>query len=130
MKNKPPFKTRAAAFARRMKNEISALLLYLKSGNTAPAAKIVAAIAVAYALSPIDLIPDFIPILGYLDDALVLPGLIWLAVRLIPPEEMQRCREAAGAKESGVKKRNWLYALPVAAIWALVLLAVFLKMRS
>ena len=52
---------------------------------------------VAYALSPIDLIPDFIPVLGYLDDVLLLPGLIWLTIKLLPPDVLQECRSQADA---------------------------------
>ena len=55
-------------------------------------AKALAIATVAYAVSPIDLIPDFIPILGFVDDAILLPGLIWLTVKLIPDEVMADCR--------------------------------------
>ena len=69
------------------------------------AAKLLGAFVVAYALSPIDLIPDFMPVLGYLDDVLLLPGLIWLAIRLLPPDVLLQCRDRADAfMTSGARK--------------------------
>ena len=58
-------------------------------------AKALALFVVAYALSPLDLIPDFIPVIGYLDDLLLLPGLIWLTIRLLPDEVLADCRRQA-----------------------------------
>ncbi len=75
----------------------------------------------AYALSPIDLIPDFIPVLGYLDDLLLLPGLAALTIRLIPAEVFARCRVQAQGMWEGGRPKKWYYALPVAAVWLLVL---------
>ena len=69
---------------RQLKNDIPAVFLSLKDPDTPLTAKLLAGITVAYALSPIDLIPDFIPVIGYLDDILLLPLLITLTVRLIP----------------------------------------------
>ena len=70
-------------------------------------------------LSPIDLIPDFIPILGYVDDLLLLPGLIWLAIRLIPAPVLQQCRDQADLwiKSSGGKPASRIGAVLVVAIW-------------
>ena len=81
--------------ARKLKRRIWALFLAWKDPVTPVYAKIVIAVTVAYALSPIDLIPDFIPILGVLDDLIILPLLIALAVRLIPPEVSARTRREA-----------------------------------
>lgn len=105
--------------AMRLKADIPALLLAMKHPDTPLAAKALAAAAVCYALSPVDLIPDFIPVLGYLDDLLLLPGLIALSVRLIPPGVLEQCRaESAGLGKTG---KNRLFAIPVVLIWAAVL---------
>ena len=77
---------------------------------------------VAYALSPIDLILDFIPVLGYVDDVLLLPGLIWLAVRLIPASVLAECRERADAwmQSSGSRPTSRWGAALVVAVWIAV----------
>lgn len=84
------------------------------------AVKVLGAFVVAYALSPIDLIPDFIPVVGYLDDVVLLPGLIWIAIRLLPPEVLQACRaqaDASIASGSG-KPVSRVGAVVVVSIWA------------
>ncbi|MGH8354656.1 MAG: YkvA family protein, partial [Pseudomonas sp.] len=73
-------------WARALQREVIALWFCSKHPATPLAAKLLALAVVAYALSPIDLIPDFIPLLGYLDDLLLLPLGLWLALRLTPPE--------------------------------------------
>jgi uncharacterized membrane protein YkvA (DUF1232 family) len=78
---------------------------------------------VAYALSPIDLIPDFIPVLGYVDDVLLLPALIWFAVRLLPDHVVQECRAHAEewiAKEK-MKPTSYAGAAAIVVLWAAVL---------
>lgn len=82
-------------WARSLKKDVITLYLVLKHPKTPILAKVVAAIVVGYALSPIDLIPDFIPIFGYLDDLILLPLGIMLAVSLIPPQILQTCRHEA-----------------------------------
>ncbi len=76
------------AWARRIKRDVVALWLAARDSRVPVAAKVVAGIVAAYALSPIDLIPDFIPILGYLDDLILVPLGIALAVRMIPAAVM------------------------------------------
>ena len=88
-----------------------------------------AALTVAYALSPIDLVPDFIPVLGYLDDVLLLPAMIALTVKWIPKDLYHRCQaEAEGMWENGKPKR-WYYAIPILLFWILligvILVAIF-----
>lgn len=113
--------------ANKLKTDIPAVFIAMKKRGTPVAAKIIAGLAVAYALSPIDLIPDFIPVLGYLDDIIVLPVLVTLAIRMIPPELFAECRkEAKGLWPNGRPKR-WYYAVPIAFIWLLI---VFLIVRA
>jgi len=83
--------------ANALKTYILALFIAMKRKDTPIVAKIFAGITVAYALSPIDVVPDFIPVLGYLDDLIILPLLATLAIRLIPNEIMEICKaESAG----------------------------------
>ncbi len=79
-----------------LKQEIYALYLAYRDPRTPWAARILAAAVVAYAFSPLDLIPDFVPVLGYLDDLVLVPLGIALALRLIPPDVLTDCRERAG----------------------------------
>ena len=82
-------------WARRIKRDGVTLWFACKSPQTPWYAKALGAFVVAYALSPIDLIPDFIPVLGYVDDVLLLPALIWLTVRLLPPDVLADSRKQA-----------------------------------
>ena len=96
-----------------VKQKISQVYIALISKQTPWYAKVVAALAVGYALSPIDLIPDFIPVLGYLDDILILPILISICIKLIPKEIWDSYEEKAKAIWENGKPKNWLYALPI-----------------
>jgi Uncharacterized conserved protein len=107
--------------AKQLKTDIPAVFLCLRSKDTPFSAKILAGITICYALSPIDLIPDFIPILGYLDDIIILPALIALTIRLIPRDSFERYREEAKGMWSKGKPKKWYYALPIVAIWLLVI---------
>ena len=109
------------ARARRLKTDIPAVFIALKRKETPVIAKVIAALAVAYALSPIDLIPDFIPVIGFLDDALILPGLVALTVKMIPPEVFAECRREAEGMWRGGKPKKWYYALPIVLIWCLLI---------
>ncbi|WPH23184.1 YkvA family protein [Variovorax paradoxus] len=110
---------RIRQWASRIKRDAVTLWFAYRHPGTPWFAKLLAAFVVAYALSPIDLIPDFIPVLGYLDDALLLPGLIWLNIRLIPADVLEECRERADLwmKEQGTKPRSIAGAVLVLAIW-------------
>ena len=113
--------------AKQLKTDIPAVFLALKRKETPLLAKLLAGLTIAYALSPIDLIPDFIPVLGYLDDLIILPAMVALTVRLIPATVMAECRaEAEGLWKNG-KPIKWYYALPIVLIWLLV---VFLIVRA
>ena len=106
---------------KKLKTDIPAIFLALKDKETPIAAKLVAAVTVAYALSPIDLIPDFIPVLGYLDDVILLPALVALTVRLIPKETMETNRKLAEGLWKNGKPKKWYYAVPIVLIWLLVI---------
>ena len=113
--------------AKKLKMEIPTVFLALKDQDAPILAKIFASITVVYALSPIDLVPDFIPVLGYLDDVILLPMLAALTIRLIPEDIMERNRrEAEGLWESG-KPKKWYYAIPVVLFW-IVIIVLILKM--
>ena len=112
--------------AGKLKTDLPALFLALKDRETPVLAKVFAGIAVAYALSPVDLIPDFIPVLGYLDDVILLPVLIEITVKLIPAPVLERCRaQSEGIWKDG-KPKKWVYAIPIVLIW-LVIIALLLK---
>jgi uncharacterized membrane protein YkvA (DUF1232 family) len=114
--------------AARLKRQLWALFLAFKDPETPAMAKAIIIAAIAYATSPIDLIPDFIPVLGQLDDLIIVPALISLALRMIPPSVAARCRReawkrlAAGDRfrtgasvaASAVFAAAWL----AAAVWA------------
>ena len=112
--------------ASELKQEIPAVLLALKSKKTPLPAKLMAALTVAYALSPIDLIPDFIPVLGYLDDVILLPVLIVITVKLIPAPVLERCRAQSEEIWKDGEPKKWVYAIPIVLIW-LVIIALLLK---
>ena len=115
---------RLKTWARALKRDVVALWLAARDPRTPLGAKLLAGLVAAYALSPIDLIPDFIPVIGYLDDLLLVPAGIWLAVRLIPAALLAELRTAAEARE---RPRSLAGAAVVAAVWlALAGLAAWL----
>jgi uncharacterized membrane protein YkvA (DUF1232 family) len=105
----------AREWARSIKRDVVALWYAARDPRVPWYAKAVAACVVAYALSPIDLIPDFIPILGYLDDVVIVPLGIIAAVKLVPDELMQEFR--ARAAESGRRPASYAGAIGVATLW-------------
>lgn len=115
--------------AQRLAADLPAVFLALKRPETPLAAKLLAGAAVAYALSPVDLIPDFIPVLGCLDDLLLLPALVALAVRLIPPAVFAQCRSEAETLRPGGMPKKWRYALPVLLFWLLVICLIVRAIR-
>lgn len=82
-------------WAKRIKRDGVTLWFAGKHARTPKLVKLIGVLVVAYALSPIDLIPDFIPVLGYLDDVILLPILIWLTVKLLPSDVLLECRQMA-----------------------------------
>ena len=99
-----------------LKKDIPAVFLALKAKETPIFAKILAFLTVAYALSPIDLLPE-----GYLDDVIILPALVALTVKLIQKEIFDRYRQEAEGMWQDGKPKKWYYALPIILLWALIL---------
>ncbi|CAB5515146.1 hypothetical protein LMG26857_04210 [Achromobacter anxifer] len=110
---------RLKVWAKRIKRDGLTLWFAGKHVRTPWYAKALGLFVVAYALSPIDLIPDFIPVLGYVDDVLLLPGLIWLTIKLLPPDVLQECRSQADAwmRLQGEKPRSLVGAVMIVALW-------------
>lgn len=106
---------RLRAAAKRLKTEIGALALAARDPRVPWPAKLLAAALVAYALSPLDLIPDPIPVLGQLDDLLILPLGIWLVLRLVPPAVMADLRARAALPAGG--HGRWIAAGAIVALW-------------
>jgi len=116
--------------ARQLKIEIDAIYLAYKDPRVPWYAKLLIACVIGYALSPIDLIPDFIPIIGYLDDLVLVPLGIALAVKMIPPIVLAECREKARTEMTRGKLTNWVAAAVILCIWALfVLFVIFLIVK-
>lgn len=113
--------------AKQLKTEVPAVFLALKDRKTPWYAKVFAAVTVAYALSPIDFIPDFIPVLGYLDDLILLPLLVALTLKFIPRDVFDVYRAQAEGMWKDGKPKKWYYAIPILLIWALV---VFLIVKA
>ncbi|MEY2685155.1 MAG: hypothetical protein RJA09_2299 [Pseudomonadota bacterium] len=109
----------AKAWAQRLKRDGVTLWFAGRHPRTPWHAKALGVVVVAYALSPIDLVPDFIPVLGFVDDVLLLPGLIWLAVRLLPADVLADCRHQAEAwlLAQGRKPRSWAGGVAVVLLW-------------
>jgi len=103
------------AWARSLKRDAHAVWLAARDPRTPWYAKAVAIAVAAYAFSPIDLIPDFVPVLGYLDDLLFVPMGLWLALKLIPPAVLAEHRAAAEAAADRPVSR--LAAILVVALW-------------
>ena len=110
--------------ARQLKVETYALYLACKDPRVPWYAKVFAACVVGYAFSPIDLIPDFIPVVGYLDDLVLVPLGITLALKMIPKTVLDECRENAQETLSQDKPRSWVAAGVVIAIWLLLIVVV------
>ena len=118
-----------SAWAKALKLDVLALWFALKHPSVSGWAKAIAFVAVAYALSPIDLIPDFIPVLGYLDDLIIVPVLVWLALKLIPTDLMNKARDQAveWINSNQSKPKSYVGLFIVLVIW-LFCLAIVVKL--
>ena len=122
------FINRARQWARAIKRDVHALYLSARDPRTPLMAKIVAVLVAAYALSPIDLIPDFIPVLGYLDDLLIVPLGIMLAVRLVPADILAEHRATAATAQS--RPVSKIAAVFVVVIWVLLAAVLFVVAKN
>ena len=118
-------------WAKRVKRDGVTLWFAGKHPKTPWYAKALGLFVVAYALSPIDLIPDFIPVLGYVDNVLLLAGLIWLTLQLLPPDVLTECRGQADVwmQTQGAKPRSMAGPVLVVALWLLVGIALWVWLR-
>ena len=110
--------------ARQLKIEINAIYLAYKDPRVPWYAKLLIACVIGYAFSPIDLVPDFIPVIGYLDDLILVPLGIALALKMIPPAVLAECREKARTDTTRRKLTNWIAATFILCIWVLFALFV------
>ena len=119
---------RLKIWAAALKREVMTLWFACRDPRTPWYARVLAMLIVAYALSPIDLIPDFIPVLGYLDELILLPAGIYLVLKLVPAEALAdaRARAQAWVDSRKPKPRNWIAAAAIVLVWVVVLWAAFL----
>jgi uncharacterized membrane protein YkvA (DUF1232 family) len=106
--------------ARLLKGEVFALYLAYRDPRVPWHARLAIACVVGYALSPIDLIPDFIPVLGYLDDLVLLPLGVALALKLVPPDVLDECRARAQTAMTEDRRSNWIAGGLFIAVWLLL----------
>src|SRR5258708_26885849 len=103
--------------ARQLKTETLALYYCIRDPRTPWYARLAGALVVAYAISPLDLIPDFVPVLGYLDDAVLVPLGLWLTLKLIPPQVMADNRVRARAEAAEHRPLSWIGAAVIILVW-------------
>jgi uncharacterized membrane protein YkvA (DUF1232 family) len=116
--------------ARALKTKASVLMIAYKDKRTPLLAKILIGVTIGYLLSPIDLIPDFIPVLGWLDDLILVPLLIKASISLLPEvvlSDAQKQFDAGGGKYA---KTNWIFAVCIVLCWLLIFVFAYLKVRS
>jgi uncharacterized membrane protein YkvA (DUF1232 family) len=110
--------------ARALKTDLYALYLAYRDPRVPWYTRLWVLVVVGYAFSPLDLIPDPIPVLGYLDDLILIPAGIWIALRLIPADVMADCRINARAAVDAEQPVNWIAAGVIVAIWVVVVAGI------
>ncbi|MCG7344680.1 DUF1232 domain-containing protein [Sporosarcina sp. ACRSL] len=118
------------AWAKSLKRQIFILYYAYQDPRTPWYAKLFTACVVAYAFSPIDLIPDFIPILRYLDDVILLPIGIWLALKMIPNNVLSDCEVKAEERMKNGKPKNWIVGSLIVLVWSFIIIWAFIKIYS
>lgn len=132
MFKKKPSKFKLVRRFKHLKKDLPAVFLAMKNPNTPILAKLMALIIVVYALSPIDLIPDFIPFLGYLDDIFILPALMYLLIKMIPEGIWLESQKQSENMWINAKPKKWYYALPIVIFWILIIIFIihFIRMQQ
>ena len=113
----------------KIKKDILVLYFAYQNPQTGILPKIIIFITLGYALSPVDLIPDFIPVLGYIDDIIIIPLLVLLSIKLIPSKVLCDARVRA-EKEMITLKKNWFFGILVILIWILLGILLILKVKN
>jgi uncharacterized membrane protein YkvA (DUF1232 family) len=121
----PNFIDKIKQKARELKKEVYVLYFAFRDKRTPCYAKAFSALVLAYAFSPIDLIPDFVPVLGYLDDLVIIPAGIAVALRMIPEKVMADARISSENHNRGSKPLGWAGAVFIILIWAAVLFLIY-----
>jgi uncharacterized membrane protein YkvA (DUF1232 family) len=111
--------------ARQLKAETLVLAIAFADKRTPLTAKLLIGLTVGYLLSPIDLIPDFIPVLGYLDDLIIVPLFITLSIRLLPKHVLAEARQHLTDNPQKLKKNNWIFAAVIILIWLAIIFYLF-----
>lgn len=111
--------------AKQLKSEAKVLMIAYRDQRTPLAAKILIGITIGYLLSPIDLIPDFIPLLGFLDDVIIVPLLIIASIKLIPANVLNEAREKVKTSTITLKKNNWIFAVIIVLTWLAFIFVVY-----
>ena len=112
---------------KQLKQEILTLSIAYGDKRTPFVAKLMIGLTVGYLLSPIDLIPDFIPVIGFLDDLIIVPLLISLSIKFIPKIVLEDARQKAKLNPEKLKKNNWLFATIIILIWGILLFFAYRK---
>jgi len=121
---------RIKAWAKSLKREVKALYVAYRRPDVPWYAKVSAAVVVCYALSPVDLVPDFVPVLGYLDDLILIPLGVWLTVRMIPEAVMEECRLLGEDIFSNSRVKSWAGGIVIVLLWLAVLGFVIFKVTA
>ncbi|PGZ95600.1 hypothetical protein COE51_19615 [Bacillus pseudomycoides] len=112
-------------WAKNLKKQLLVLYLAYRDERVPWYAKLFTMLVVAYAFSPIDLIPDFIPILGYLDDLILVPLGVYLALKLIPEEVLEDCKRKIEENSSMNKPKNWITGFLIISIWLIIFIWIW-----
>ena len=115
-------KSRLKERARKIKEELYAIYLAAKDKRTPWYAKAMSAITIRYTLSPLDIIPDFIPVIGFFDELLIVPGLILLTIKFIPPKVLKEYKVKIEKEGCPRLKPNWIFTCIISLIWLAAIL--------